>query len=99
MRLCFPVTLLGTGRSKKAAKRTAAAQMLQHIKSLSPSGEKPQKVEESDEDEEISLVSINMIIVCFFFPVFVSFVVPAICSPFILSLYSYSVSFERIQVR
>ncbi|PVD29467.1 hypothetical protein C0Q70_08718 [Pomacea canaliculata] len=45
----------GTGRSKKAAKRTAAAQMLQHIKSLSPSGEKPQKVEESDEDEEISL--------------------------------------------
>lgn len=82
MRLCFPVTLLGTGRSKKAAKRTAAAQMLQHIKSLSPSGEKPQKVEESDEDEEISLVSINMIIVCFFFPSFCFFCCPCYMQSF-----------------
>lgn len=45
----------GAGRSKKAAKRTAAAKMMQHIKSITTDGEKPPQADESDEDEEIPL--------------------------------------------
>jgi len=46
----------GAGRSKKSAKRNAAAKMMEHIKSVaSTEGDEQTKVEESDEDEEIPL--------------------------------------------
>ncbi|XP_041365715.1 RISC-loading complex subunit tarbp2-like [Gigantopelta aegis] len=45
----------GTGRSKKTAKRNAASNMMQHIKSLTNNAEKEAKLEESDEEDEIPL--------------------------------------------
>ncbi|GFO31884.1 interferon-inducible double-stranded RNA-dependent protein kinase activator a homolog a [Plakobranchus ocellatus] len=45
----------GTGRSKKTAKRTAAANMLAQLKSLSHDKESSKQLEDSDEDEEIVL--------------------------------------------
>ncbi|XP_076471284.1 RISC-loading complex subunit tarbp2-like [Babylonia areolata] len=46
----------GSGRSKKAAKRNAAAKMMDHIKNVSGAeGDQAPKVEESDEEEEIPL--------------------------------------------
>lgn len=55
------VCVKGAGRSKKAAKRNAAAKMMAHIKSMSGGdGDQPPKVEESDEEEEIPLVGCSM---------------------------------------
>jgi len=45
----------GTGRSKKTAKRTAAAKMLEQLKALSSDKETGKQLEESDEEEEIPL--------------------------------------------
>lgn len=46
----------GTGRSKKTAKRTAAAKMLESLKNLSTTDKGTEKqLEDSDEDEEIPL--------------------------------------------
>lgn len=45
----------GTGRSKKTAKRTAAAKMLEQLKSLSHDKESEQKIEDSDEEDEMPL--------------------------------------------
>ncbi|KAL8580802.1 hypothetical protein ACOMHN_017306 [Nucella lapillus] len=46
----------GAGRSKKAAKRNAAAKMMDHLKNVSGGeGDQPPKVDESDEEEEIPL--------------------------------------------
>lgn len=47
---------LGTGRSKKTAKRTAAANMLAQLKAISQDKEAEKALEDSDEDEEIPLV-------------------------------------------
>ncbi|RUS69702.1 hypothetical protein EGW08_022538 [Elysia chlorotica] len=48
----------GTGRSKKTAKRTAAANMLAQLKSVSHDKESSKQLEDSDEEEEeITLVS------------------------------------------
>merc|ERR1719210_1008107 len=44
----------GTGRSKKTAKRTAAAKMLEQLRSFSNDKESD-KIEDSDEEEEIPL--------------------------------------------
>ena len=55
MRRC--VCVEGAGRSKKAAKRNAAAKMMAHIKSVSGAeGDQPPQVEDSDEEEEMPLV-------------------------------------------
>ncbi|KAK3103697.1 hypothetical protein FSP39_021107 [Pinctada imbricata] len=48
------LTEKGTGRSKKAAKRTAASLMLIHVRNLTSEGENKQ-IEESDEEDEIPL--------------------------------------------
>ncbi|CAG5118351.1 unnamed protein product [Candidula unifasciata] len=45
----------GTGRSKKTAKRVAAANMLAQLKALSQDKETEKQLEDSDEDEEIPL--------------------------------------------
>ncbi|XP_059157087.1 RISC-loading complex subunit tarbp2-like [Physella acuta] len=45
----------GTGRSKKTAKRTAAANMLAQLKAISQDKEAEKALEDSDEDEEIPL--------------------------------------------
>nr|QOW64981.1 hypothetical protein [Lymnaea stagnalis] len=45
----------GTGRSKKTAKRMAAANMLAQLKALSQDKEAEKQLEDSDEDEEIPL--------------------------------------------
>ncbi|KAH9490988.1 RISC-loading complex subunit tarbp2 [Bulinus truncatus] len=45
----------GTGRSKKTAKRLAAANMLAQLKALSQNKETEKQLEESDEDEDIPL--------------------------------------------
>ena len=56
-RLSATVCVEGAGRSKKAAKRNAAAKMMAHIKGMSGGeGDPAPKVEESDEEEEIPLV-------------------------------------------
>jgi len=45
----------GTGRSKKTAKRTAAAKMLEQLKSLSRDKDSEKQLDDSDEEEEIPL--------------------------------------------
>lgn len=45
----------GTGRSKKTAKRTAAANMLAQLKSVSHDKESSKQLEDSDEEEDIAL--------------------------------------------
>ncbi|XP_005098097.1 RISC-loading complex subunit tarbp2 [Aplysia californica] len=45
----------GTGRSKKTAKRTAAARMLEQLRALTQDKESEKQLDDSDEDEEIPL--------------------------------------------
>ena len=54
MKNCFK----GTGRSKKTAKRTAAAKMLEQLKSLSRDKDSEKQLDDSDEEEEIPLACI-----------------------------------------
>ena len=57
------VCVEGAGRSKKAAKRNAAAKMMAHIKGMSGGeGDQAPKVEESDEEEEIPLVGCTILV-------------------------------------
>ena len=55
--LNFLIASSGTGRSKKTAKRNAASSMMQHIKNLTSNSEKEAKLEDSEEEDEIPLVS------------------------------------------
>ncbi|KAJ8314389.1 hypothetical protein KUTeg_008950 [Tegillarca granosa] len=45
----------GTGRSKKAAKRTAASIMLEQIRAIMQDGEKTANIDDSEDDDEIPL--------------------------------------------
>lgn len=49
----------GSGRSKKTAKRAAASAMLAHIKNITQDGEEETKIEDSEEEDDIPLVSRN----------------------------------------
>ena len=61
--LSAKVCVEGAGRSKKAAKRNAAAKMMAHIKGMSGGeGDQAPKVEESDEEEEIPLVGCTILV-------------------------------------
>ena len=47
---------IGTGRSKKEAKRAAATAMLTQIRSLTQDGEEQAVIEEEEEEDDILLV-------------------------------------------
>lgn len=53
----FLYIISGTGRSKKTAKRVAAANMLAQLKAISQDKETEKQLEDSEEDEEIPLVN------------------------------------------
>ena len=52
-------TVSGTGRSKKTAKRKAAGIMMQQIKEIVQEGEQNTQLEESEDEDEMPLVSCN----------------------------------------